>query len=115
MNADLRGFNKSARQHPPPARRLLVVPIGFAQKSSVNRLCRLVCGSALRFRAALENVGAAPRKPGGRSPQSGVELTGRPKAFLTPDGTADSPKTLGAKAVLTRTGVLYATMSSSYP
>ena len=43
-------------------------------------------------------LGSAPEARG-RSPQSGAERNGRPKAFLTPDGIAESLKDFLCKAV----------------
>jgi hypothetical protein len=63
------------------------------------RLCRLVCGSAVRFRSAAENVGLRPEARG-HSPQIRCTANGRPEAFRTPDGTADSPKDFLCKVVL---------------
>jgi hypothetical protein len=45
--------------------------------------------SALPFRQS-KMSGLRP-EVAGRSRKSGVRLTGRPEAFRTPDGTADSP------------------------
>ena len=51
------------------------------------RLCRLMCGSAPRFRPLLMVSGLRPKKSG-RSPKPNCVSPERPKAFRTSDGIA---------------------------
>src|ERR1700730_3107510 len=53
----------------------------------VARLCRLMCGSALRFRRLSFQLGLRPKKLGVAQSISNV-LPGRPKAFRTSGGKA---------------------------
>src|SRR5439155_25857676 len=72
-------------------------------KSSANgiRLCRLMCGSAPRFRRLAQRTWGCAPKPG-RSPKFNIELAGRPEAFRTSDGTAGPLKEFLGKASHTR-------------
>src|SRR3989442_1303527 len=80
-------------------------------KSSANgiRLCRLMCGSAPRFRRLAQRIWGCAPKPG-RSPKFNIELAGRPEAFRTSDGTAGPLKEFLGKASHIRcsAGIAYA-------
>jgi len=53
-----------------------------------TRLCRLMCGSALRFRCGPYEFGAPPNKLGTAQNSRGG-FAGRPKAFRTSGGEAE--------------------------
>jgi len=76
---------------------------GACLKSSAKglRLCRLMCGSAPRFRRLAQRIWGCAPKPG-RSPKFNIELSGRPEAFRTSDGTAVPLNEFLAKAASRR-------------